>query len=64
MASVSFLGGPWGSVSLRLVAQAVVSRIPFIYNPVSEEGASERRKAGNFKNETKSEVSRGDYAES
>ena len=55
---------PWGSVSFRRVAQAVVSRIPFIYNPVSKEEALERRKAGNFKNETKSEESRGDYAES
>ena len=52
MASVSFRGVPWGSASFRLVAQAVVSRTPLIYIQASKEEDLEKRKAGNFKNDT------------
>ena len=44
---------PWGSVSFRLTAQAVVSRNPYIYLPVSQEEATGGRKAGDVKNDTK-----------
>ena len=52
MASLSICGVPWGSASFRLVVQAVVSRIPLIHLQASKEEDLEKRKAGNFKNDT------------
>ena len=46
---------PWGSASFRLVAQAVVSRIPLIYLQASKGEDLEKRKAGNLENDTKIE---------